>query len=83
MLINHEREKLIQVIIYFAKNTRFCGKIKLIKLLYFLDFEYYKATGRSVTGLKYSAWKMGLVPTALFDELEQPDPDFAHAIKIW
>jgi hypothetical protein len=54
MLINHEREKLIQSVIYFAKNTEFCGKVKLFKLLYFLDFEHYKMTGRSVTGLKYS-----------------------------
>lgn len=82
MLIKHEREKLIQSIIYLAKNTRFCGKIKLFKLLYFLDFEHYKITGRSVTGLKYSAWKMGPVPTTLFDELESPEPDFASAISI-
>lgn len=82
MLITHEREKLIQVIIYFAKNTRFCGKIKLFKLLYFLDFEHYKSTGRNVTGLEYSAWKMGPVPTSLFDEIESPDPDFAAAIRI-
>ena len=40
MLINHEREKLINAIIYFAKNTRFLGKTKLCKLLYFLDFEH-------------------------------------------
>lgn len=82
MLITHEREKLIQAIIYFAKNTRFCGKIKLFKLLYFLDFEHYKITGRSVTGLTYSAWKMGPVPTLLFDELESPEPDFAAAINL-
>ncbi len=82
MLINHEREKLIQAISYFAKNTRFCGKVKLFKLLYFLDFEHYKVTGRSVTGLTYSAWQMGPVPTALYDELDSPEPDFAGAISI-
>ncbi len=82
MIINHEREKLIQVIGYFAKNTRFCGKVKLFKLLYFLDFEHYKITGRSVTGLTYSAWKMGPVPTALHEELDAPEPDFAAAINM-
>lgn len=81
MLITHEREKMIQAIIYFAQNTHYCGKTKLFKLLYFLDFEHYKITGRSVTGLKYSAWKMGSVPTALYEELDLPDPDFASAIK--
>lgn len=82
MLISHEREKLIQTVIYFAQNTKFCGKTKLFKLLYFLDFEHYKVTGRSVTGLKYSAWKMGPVPTRLFDELESPEPDLAEALTI-
>lgn len=60
MLITHDREKLINTIIYFAIHVKKCGKIKLFKLLYFLDFEHYKQTGRSVTGLDYYAWKMGL-----------------------
>lgn len=80
MLIIHEREKLIQIIIFFAKNTLNCGKTKLFKLLYFLDFEHYMQTGRSVTGLQYSAWKMGPVPTALFEEIETPEPDMAEAL---
>ncbi len=82
MIINHEREKLIQVISYFAKNTRSCGKVKLFKLLYFLDFEHYKVTGRSVTGLTYNAWKYGPVPVSLHEELDSPEPDFASAIKV-
>jgi uncharacterized phage-associated protein len=82
MLITHERQKLIHSIIFFAKNTKFCGKVKLFKLLYFLDFEHFKATGRSVTGLIYNAWKMGPVPVSLTDELGCPDPDFASAISI-
>lgn len=82
MLVHHEREKLIQAVIYFAQYTKFCGKVKLFKLLYFLDFEHYKITGRSVTGLKYSAWKMGPVPTELYDELESPEPDMAEALEI-
>jgi len=41
-LINHQREKLINVMVYFAQNTQKCCKIKLFKLMYFLDFEHYK-----------------------------------------
>ncbi|MBE0507712.1 MAG: SocA family protein [Marinospirillum sp.] len=82
MLITHEREKMIQAIIFFAKNTRYCGKVKLFKLLYFLDFEHFKTTGRSVTGLTYSAWPMGPVPVALYGELDCPEPDLAEAVKI-
>ena len=45
MLVTHEREKLIQAVNYFARNTRKFGKVKLYKLLYFLDFEHFKLTG--------------------------------------
>lgn len=82
MLMTHEREKLINTIIYFAQNTQKCGKIKLFKLLYFLDFEHFKDTGRSVTGQDYYAWKMGPVPQRLFDEINCPEPDMAKAIDF-
>ena len=82
MLITHNREKLINTIIYFADKVDKCGKVKLFKLLYFLDFEHYKLTGRSVTGLDYYAWKMGPVPVALYDEIESLEPDMAKALRF-
>ncbi len=82
MLITHEREKLINAIIFFAKNTRSLGKTKLCKLLYFLDFEHFKETGRAVTGLDYFAWKMGPVPTALYEEVDMPEPDLAERVEF-
>ena len=82
MLINHEREKLINAIIYFAQHTQYLGKIKLFKLLYLLDFEHFRQTGQSVTGLTYSAWKYGPVPVALAQEWDELEPDLAAAIAI-
>ena len=82
MLISHEREKLLNAIIYFAKNTRFLGKTKLCKLLYFLDFEHFKETGRSVTGMDYFAWKMGPVPIALYEEIDMPEHDMAEKLEF-
>jgi uncharacterized phage-associated protein len=82
MLLSHEREKLINAIIYFAKYTQYLGKIKLFKLLYLLDFEHFRMTGRSVTGLDYHAWKYGPVPVALNQEWDDPEPDLAAAIVI-
>jgi len=82
MIITHHREKLINSIIYFAKNTQFCGKTKLMKLLYFLDFTHFKQTGKSVTGQDYFAWSMGPVPKDLFEELSgHMKPDMRAAIK--
>jgi uncharacterized phage-associated protein len=82
MLVSHEREKLINAIIYFARNTQYLGKIKLFKLLYLLDFEHFRQTGRSVTGLDYHAWKFGPVPSALCQEWDEPEQDMANAITI-
>lgn len=56
--------------IYFIKNTKYCHKLKLFKLLYFLDFEHFRQTGRPVTGLEYFARKMGPVPKKLNDIIE-------------
>ncbi len=82
MLITHEREKLINAIVYFARHTQHLGKIKLFKLLYLLDFEHFRQTGQSVTGLDYRAWKFGPVPIALYQEWDEPEPDMAEAISI-
>lgn len=82
MLVSHERQKLIEAVCFFAAHVEKLGKIKLFKLLYFLDFEHYRDTGRSVTGLDYSAWKMGPVPTDLFHELDNPQSDWAEKIRF-
>lgn len=82
MIVSHEREKLIQAIVYFAHNVRYCGKIKLIKLLYLLDFEHFRQTGRSVTGMDYRAWKMGPVPLSLYQEWDAPGADFVEAFDV-
>lgn len=82
MLIPRTREKLINAIVYFATNTQHCGKVKLFKLLYLLDFAHFRQTGRSVTGLDYHAWKMGPVPLDLMQEWDQLEADMATAVKI-
>lgn len=82
MLISHDREKLINAIVFFAQQTKHLGKIKLFKLLYLLDFEHFRQTGQSVTGLTYRAWQYGPVPVALAQEWEEPRPDMATAISI-
>jgi uncharacterized phage-associated protein len=82
MLISHDREKLLNAIIFFAQNTSFLGKTKLWKLLYFLDFEHFKETGRPVTGMAYFAWPMGPVPVELHDEIQNPAPDMSAKLTF-
>jgi uncharacterized phage-associated protein len=76
------REKLLHAIIFFTKETRHCHKLKIFKLLFFLDFELYRQTGRTVTGLEYFAWKMGPVPRKLFEEFGRPLADMDRALSL-
>lgn len=70
---NYHRERLINAIIFFSQQTNRCHKVKLWKLLHFLDFEHYKEIGQSVTGLNYYAWPKGPVPKTLHDEIDNND----------
>jgi len=82
MPVNHYREKLLNAMVYFASHAKFCGKTKLYKLLYFLDFTHFKETGRSVTGLEYFAWDRGPAPRQLHNELEHPPADLNKYVAI-
>ena len=81
-IIDHREERLIHTMIFFIKNTKYCHKLKLFKLLYFLDFEVFRQTGRSVTDLKYFAWKMGPVPTALLEMIDYKSKELQKAFDI-
>ncbi len=83
MLITHDRERLINAIIYFAENTNNCGITKLMKLLFLLDFEHFKSTGRSVTGQDYYAFPKGPVPGEIHAELSNDiEGDLAESIGL-
>ena len=76
------RNRILNAVIYFASNVSACGKIKLFKLLYLMDFEHFRKTGRSVTGYEYQAWKFGPVPTYLMEEWEGLEDDLSAVIHI-
>jgi len=82
MLIDTHREKLINAIVFFASNTNYCGKVKLFKLLYLLDFGHFRQTGRSVTDMDYLAWRMGPVPTELVQEWDEIGADLGRAFDV-
>lgn len=83
MFVNRHREKLINAIVFFVKNTKHCHTLKLFKLLNFLDFEHFRQTGRSVTGLHYNAFPQGPVPAELWQEITHgPKSDLAGALSV-
>lgn len=77
-----ERQRLLHAIVFFAGRTRHCDKTKLFKLLYLFDFEHFRQTGKSATGLDYQAWKFGPVPVELREEWEELGDDLAQLVQI-
>lgn len=82
MLITHEQEKAYNAIKYFSEHTAMCGKKKLFKLLYALDFEHFAKTGRSVTGYTYQAWEMGPVPVELNREIKNNNAELLTSFDL-
>ena len=60
----HSEEKQQQVILYFLEhiNNVHLGRTKLMKLLYFVDFDHYEAHGVPVTGANYRKLPHGPYP---------------------
>lgn len=63
-IVSFSEEKLQQVILYFLEhiNNVHLGRTKLMKLLYFVDFNHYEAHGRPVTGATYRKLPHGPYP---------------------
>lgn len=64
------RKKLLNAVLFFAKNTKHVNLTKLSKLLYFLDFMHFNQTGYPSIGLKYYTFKKGPVPKDFWLEIK-------------
>lgn len=70
-------EKLEQAILFFlhrASNEQL-GKTKLMKLLYFADFDHYEQYEASITGARYRKLDHGPVPDDAWAALESLEQD--------
>lgn len=83
-LNNTYRKKLLNAIIFFVKNVKIPSKVKLFKLLYFLDFKHFQETGKNVTNLDYHALNWGPVPLSFYGEVKENEipNDFAPFLLI-
>lgn len=67
---NINREKTLNAILFFAKETRHLNITKLCKLLNFFDFDHFKETGYPAIGLEYETFELGPVPRKLWLQLK-------------
>lgn len=84
METNFYRVKLLNAILYFARNTKRPNLTKILKLLYLLDFTHFKETGYPSINLIYHAWEHGPVPTEFYEEVKDGSipEDFTSKLTI-
>lgn len=70
-----DREKLDQAILFFlhAANIAHLGKTKLMKLLYFADFDHFEQYDIPITGGRYRKLEHGPVPDDAMIAIEELD----------
>jgi len=79
--INNKKYK--NAILFFANRIKngTLGKLKMMKLLYFLDFDFFEKYGQSVTGDEYLRFDNGPVPRnakKLLEEMNGKEIKITH-----
>lgn len=74
-------QKLKAIILYFCENTdsKFLGKVKLMKLFYFLDFIHVKRFGAPVTFDLYVKLEHGPIPSTIKGMVDDAGEDVDHS----
>ncbi len=62
------REKIANIILYLTRGQRI-HFVKILKLLYLTDEFALKQEGAPITWLQYNAWKRGIVPVDVYNEV--------------
>ncbi|MBM3182307.1 MAG: DUF4065 domain-containing protein [Chloroflexi bacterium] len=78
------RQKLINVVLFFAKETKHVNMTKLMKLLNFFEFEHFGQTGYPSIGLRYYAFEKGPAPKRFWLEVKDgvPPSDLKEKVAI-
>ncbi|MCH7758954.1 SocA family protein [Patescibacteria group bacterium] len=76
--------KLKAILLYFGMytNTKFLGKVKLMKLFYFLDFMHVKQYGAPITYDTYVKLEHGPIPSAIKNLIDSAADDIDNSILV-
>lgn len=74
--------KLKAILLYFATHTdtKYLGKVKLMKLFYFLDFMHLKTYGAPVTYDSYIKLNHGPIPSFIKNLVDDAADDIDHSV---
>ena len=78
------REKILNALLFFAKELKEPYKTSLFKMLWHFDYEHFKQTARDVTNESYLAMDNGPVPKGLYSEMtgNSLPEDFARHFDV-
>lgn len=74
-MVKINEEKYKNLVLFFASKIKngTLGKLKIMKLLYFLDFDYFEKYGKSISGDEYLRFDNGPVPRMAEKILKEMD----------
>lgn len=65
-------DKLESVIAYLVANfPRYLSRVELVKLVYFVELEFYKLYGKSLTGVTFYRYKYGPYSSTILTSIEK------------
>lgn len=70
-IVDTGETKMVNAIMHFANSVKYPYKIKIFKLLHFLDFIHFSQVGIPVTNQSYKAFERGPVPIELYNDIEK------------
>ncbi|MCK4359669.1 MAG: SocA family protein [Candidatus Cloacimonetes bacterium] len=71
-------KKIVTILNYLSTKIPYLTKLKVAKLLYFLDKEHFIRYGRFVTNDYYVKLKYGPVPTRILNIINNPNISLMH-----
>lgn len=66
-----DSEKFAELVLYFFQHLDNLFKVKLLKLLFYCDFQHYRLTAHAITGQRYRAIQHGPVPQEYGQRLQE------------
>lgn len=75
-------KKIVTVLNYLASKIGPVDKLKVVKLLYFIDKRHFIQYGRFVTNDCYIKMPLGPVPSNVLDVIDNPDEMLGKPISI-
>ena len=83
-MVKINEKKYKNLILFFANKIKngTLGKLKIMKLMYFLDFDYFEKYGKSISGDEYLRFDNGPIPRMAEKVLKEMSGEELHVTDL-